>query len=292
LSDLRDSPGYISLRHEMRVRSILEKQGWRATHGPYYTDPREGKERELDVSATRVWTTKRELRAHVTLLVECKSPRKPPAQLLAKQRDVRTPDPLYYHWLGLDDDNLRGEIRDIVHAARFDERKVMSGFESALYPRGAAIVKRLLVNAPKAPCRASATREPDREDSGATWDATQQVFAAMNGTIAVETDAELEEIRDGLSLRKSPADDTIDYAARVLRMAASDVLLFHPIVSIESPLMLVNESGELTKVPWCRVERARVLGVDRQWIDVVSADAFKDYAATITAWYERVFASK
>jgi len=288
--DLHKKPGYLALRHEMRVRKILEQRGWRATHGPYYTDPREGKERELDVSATRVWTTKREIRAHVTLLVECKAGKS--AQLLARQRNVRTPDPLYYHWIGLDDPDLRKQIRDIVDASGMKMRGIMPRLESTLYPRGAAIVKPLLVNAPAAPCRASATREVDREESGATWDATQQVFAAMNGTIAVESAAELEEIRDGLSLRQSPADDTIDYAARVLRMAAADVLLFHPIVSIESPLMLVSESGELTNVPWCRVERARVLGVDRQWIDVVNAAAFEEYAATLTAWYERVLSSK
>jgi len=271
----------------MRVRTILEQHGWRATHGPYYTDPREGKERELDVSASRVWTTKREVRAHVTLLIECKSATKS-AQLLAEQHNDRVADPLYYHWLALDDDMLRSTIGTIVRESRFDERRVMARFESISYPRHVAIVKPLLVNAPKAACRASATREPSASESGPMWDATQKVFAAMNGTIAGERDATLRQIREDLLLRESPADDTIDYAAWILRQAAWDVLLFHPIVSIESPLMLVSESGELTNVPWCRVERARVLGVERQWIDVVNADHFEAYAAELTSWYERV----
>ena len=278
----------------MRVRAILERHGWRATHGPYYTDFREKerKSRELDVAATRVWTSKRELRAHVTLLVECKSFKKPPAQLLAQQRNTRTPDPLYYHWLGIDDHVLRAEIRKIVAAAKFDPRNVMKRFESMLYPRGAAIVKPLLASAPKAACRASGTREPDRHDSGSIWEATEQVFGALEGTVEDATAAALEEVRDGLELRASPGDDTIEYAARVLRMAASDVLLFHPVVSIESPLMLVSEAGQLRNVPWCRVERGRVLGVDRQWIDVVNLDSFEEYAATITSWYERALSSK
>lgn len=260
----------------MRVRSILERRGWRATHGL----------RELDVSATRVWTSKRETRAHVTLLVECKSFQKP--QLLAQQRNTRTPDPLYHHWLGIDDRVLRAEIRKIVDDAKLDVPGVMARFESMLYPRGAAIINPLLVSAPKAACRASGIRDSNGDDSCAT----RQVFAALQSTIEEATAAALEEARDGLELRASPGDDTIDYAARVLRMAASDVLLFHPIVSVESPLMLVSERGQLTNVPWCRVERGRVVGADRQWIDVVSADAFEEYAAMITSWYERALSAK
>ena len=291
MSELRDSPGYVSLRHEMRVRSILEQRGWRATHGPYYTDFHERVPRELDVSATRVWTSKKDVRAHVTLLVECKNFKKPAAQLLAGQRNVRTRDRLYAHWFGLDDRSLRLAIREALEDAKFDVDEAMTRLESILYPDGESIVTKLLADAPKAKYRASATREPDREDSGATWNAAQQVFAALNGTAEEMAGDELEEFRDGLDERAA-AEDRIEHAATVLRMIASDVYLFHPVISIDAPLMLVSQLGKLTNVPWCRVERARVLGAERQWIDVVNADAFEDYAATLTAWYERVFSAK
>ena len=266
----------------MRVRKILEQHGWAAMHGPYYTDFHERKPRELDVSAARVWTSKHDgIRAHVTLLIECKSFKKPAAQLLAQQRNVRTPDRLYNHWFGFDDPHLRHAVREILESAHLDAAEIV---ESTFYPRGEALVTPLLVDAPKPPCRASGTREPD-DDSGAAWDATQQVFAALNGTIEDIATGELEELRDGL---EHADDEAFNFAADVLRMIASDLFMFHPIVCIDAPLRLVAESGKMTPVPWCRIERARVYGVERQWIDVVSADAFEEYAATITAWYDRV----
>lgn len=266
----------------MRVRDILEKHGWRATHGPYYTDPREGKERELDVSATRSWTTKRKINAHLTLLIECKSASKS-AQLLAAA-SKRADDSLYYHWLALDDDRSRAAIAEIVRSAHRDERTLMARLHAIAYPRERSIVTSVLVNAPRAKFRASATRDPNGNEAGPMWDATQKVFAAMNGTIITQRDSELDEMRQDLML----GPNTTKHADWVLRQAVENVLLFHPIVSIESPLMLVNDAGDTTNVPWCRVERGRVFGTERSWVDVVNADHLEAFAADLTAWYDRV----
>jgi len=261
----------------MRVRDVLQKLGWRATHGPYYLDPVEPKERELDVSATRTWMTKRGITAHVTLLVECKSGRNS-AQLLA-QAAKRSDDPLYYDWLGDDDRRVRRPI-----ANKVDDRRLMERFQKLAYPRERALVLPVLADAPRAPFRATATREPSGKESGPMWDATQKVFAAMRGTIRSENAETLEQMLQDLdSVRDNMKD-----AEWVLRRAIDTVMLFHPIVSIESPLMLVDENGDMTNVPWCRLERGRVFGGDQDWIDIVNADAFETYAAEATAWYERI----
>jgi len=265
----------------MRVRSILERHGWRATHGPYYTDPIEAKPRELDVSATRSWNTKRGITANLVLLVECKSAAKA-AQLFAEQSNRGISDPLYYHWLALDEDRARNAIGKIVGDA-----KVMSRFHAAAYPRERAIVTPLLANAPKAKHRASASRQPSGNEGGPLWDATQKVFAALYGTIITEFDLALKQIEEDLQVRDSPA-----FADKVLAQAIQSLILFHPIVSIESPLVLVDESGKTTNVDWCRMERGRVFGVDRQWVDVVNAEHFESFASQLTSWYERVLSSK
>lgn len=275
--NLDETIGYHSLRHEMHVRALLAKLKWRATHGPYYVDPREGKEREIDVSATRTWTTKRGITAHVTLLVECKSARDG-AQLLAQTKSDGG-DPLYYEWLGDDDRRVRRAIGDKV-----EDRRLMERFHKLAYPRERALVTSVLVDAPKAPFRAAATREPNGKESGPMWDATQKVFSAMRGTILTENAETLDQMLQDLD---SVRDDLKD-AEWVMRRAIDTVMLFHPIVSIESPLQLVDESGKMKTVPWCRLERGRVFGGHRDWIDVVNAGAFKSYAAETTAWYDRV----
>jgi len=265
----------------MRVRSILEHHGWRATHGPYYNDPIEAKPRELDVSATKSWTTKRGIAVNLVLLVECKSAASA-AQLFAEQSGRVAADPLYYHWLAIDEDRPRNAIGNIVANAN-----VMSRFHAAAYPRERAIVTPLLVNAPKAKHRASASRQASGKEGGALWDATQKVFAALYGTIITEFELALKQIEEDLQAADSPA-----FAEKVLAQAIENLILFHPIVSIESPLVLVDESGKTTDVDWCRVERGRVFGVERQWVDVVNAEHFEAFASQLTSWYERVLSSK
>jgi hypothetical protein len=281
--NLLKSNGYLSLRHEMRVRDILTRLGWRATHGGYYTDPREKKERELDVSAVRSWRDRKGHIVHLTLLIECKAAQH--AMLADLPRKVSI-DGLYYQWLGEDDDWMRAAIAKAVQDTGFDVRRVMERFESKVYPGGLAAVKRLLIDAPKSPCRASSTR--DAKDDDDVWDAAQQVFSAMFGTIETESAALIQQLRDDLRFRDSPEDDTTDYAVSAALAAASSVILFHPIVSIAAPLKLVDASGEITDVPWCRIERARVFGWERQWLDLVNLERFEKYAQQLTSWYDRV----
>jgi len=265
----------------MRVRSILERHGWRATHGPYYNDPIEAKPRELDVSATKSWNAKRGITTNLVLLIECKSAATA-AQLFAEQSSRVVADPLYYHWLAIDEDRPRNAIGNIVANAN-----VMARFHAAAYPRERAIVMPLLVNAQKAKHRASASRQASGKEGGALWDATQKVFAALYGTIITEFELALKQIEEDLKASDSPA-----FAEKVLAQAIQNLILFHPIVSIESPLVLVDESGKTTDVEWCRIERARVFGVERQWIDIVNAEHFDSFASQLTSWYERVLSSK
>jgi len=286
----------------MRVQSVLERLGWRTQHSPDYTDPREQKSREMDVAATRSWERVRKSEtqvAHLHLLVECKGIRQD-ALLLARMQRRNAVDRLYNHWLGLDDDELRDAIGNIVGAAGFDAAKVMRRFESLAYPRGRAAIMPLLVNAPPARVRASAVREAagkvakrdpkdEAEGSSLVRKATLQLFSALHGTIADERDTALRQLHDDLLLRARGVDDRSGYVVDRLREAASTVLLFHPIVVVDKPLVAIDADGELSVVEWARLDRGRIASDERQWLDVVNAEHFERYAAELTAWYSRVF---
>jgi len=276
----------------MRVQSVLERLGWRTQHSPDYTDPREQKSREMDVAATRSWQRVRKSEtqvAHLHLVVECKGIRKD-TLLLARMESDGAVDRLYNHWLGLDDDELRDAIGNIVGAAGFDAAKVMRRFESLAYPRGRAAVMPLLVNAPPARVRASAVREAQRDtESSLIRKATLQLFSALHGTITEERDAALRQLRDDLLLRTRGVDDRLGYAVDLLQAAASTVLLFHPIVVVDTQLVAIDADGELSVVEWARLDRGRIASYERQWFDVVNAEHFDRYAAELTAWYSRIF---
>lgn len=272
----------------MRVQSVLEKLGWRTQHSPDYTDPREQKSREMDVAATRSWQRVRKDTTqivHLGLVIECKGIRD---TLLLARTESTNVDRLYNHWLGLDDDELRDAIGNIVAGAGFDAAKVLRRFEPIVYPRGRAAVMPLLVNAPPARVRASAVREATRErDSSLIRKATLQVFSSLHGTIAEERDAALRQLQDDLKGREN--FDRLDYVLERLRSAVSTVFLFHPVIVVDTKLVAIDSEGEMEVVNWARLDRGRMFSHERQWFDVVSGEHFEAYAAELTAWYSRVF---
>ncbi|HEX3580769.1 MAG TPA: hypothetical protein VH087_03335 [Thermoanaerobaculia bacterium] len=289
LAHVRNSKRYRSFRSEMRVDDVLERLGWKTRHSPDYIDVRELKDREMDVSATRTWRRERkgELHvAHLNLVIECKGIHKE-TLLLAKMRRSAEADRLYHHWLGLDDDDLRNEIGTVAQEAGFDAVKVLRRFEAMAYPRGRAVVYPLLVNAPRAPIRASAIGEAehDEEEKSLIRKAMLQLFSALQGTVATIRQESLTQLHDDLQQREKV--DHLDYALEQIQSAATSVYLFHPIVVVDTKLVTVDHDGELAVVEWARVERARMASNDRRWLDVVSSEHFQEYAAQLTKWYSR-----
>lgn len=272
----------------MRVEDVLDRLGWRTRHSPDYIDVRELKDREIDASATRSWRRERrgEIHvAHLNLVIECKGIHKE-TLLLAKMKRRAEADRLYHHWLGLDDDDLRNAIGTVAQDAGFDAIKVLRQFEAMAYPQGRAVVYPLLVNAPRAPIRASAIGEAERdEEESLIRKAMLQLFSALQGTVATIRDESLSQLQDDLQQRKEV--DRLDYALEQIQSAATSVYLFHPIVVVDTKLVTVDHEGELAIVEWARIERARMASYDRRWLDVVSSEHFEKYATQLTNWYSR-----
>jgi hypothetical protein len=289
LAHIRNSTSYRSFRSEMLVEDFLEQLGWKTKHSPDYIDVREEKDRETDVTAFRSWRRERKGKlhvAHLNLVIECKGiPGE--AVLLAKMKRPPEADRLYHHWLGLDDDDLRNAIGTLAKDAGFDAVKVLSRFETMAYPQGRAVVYPLLVNAPRAPIRASAIRELEREkEKSVLRKAMLQLYSALQGTVTDIRDESLRQLRDDLQQRETV--DHINYALERIQTAATSVYLFHPIVVVDTKLVTVDHEGELAVVEWARIERARVASYERRWFDVVSSEHFEAYANELTGWYSRV----
>jgi hypothetical protein len=287
---LRNSASYRSFRSEMRVEAVLRKLGWKTKHSPDYIDLREEKHREIDVTASRSWDrTRKSVQhvAHLHLVIECKGIHKE-ALLLAKMDRSKKADQLYHHWLGLDDDNLRDAIGNVVQQAGFDAAKVLRRFEKIAYPGGQTAVGPLLVNAPPASVRASAIREATREESDESLirKATLQVFSAVMGSVAEVRDESLRLLHDDLQERQPV--DRLEYVLNRMQSAATEVYLFHPIVVVDTKLVAVNHAGKLAEVNWARLQRGRIVSTERRWLDVVSSEHFDSYANELTAWYSRV----
>lgn len=295
-SHLRNSDAYQSLVSEMRVAATLRRLGWATIHSATYADALDpSRLRELDVVATRSWIRKRkgaETYVRLHLFIECKGLRGKEV-LFARHAAPSKGDRLYYHWSGLDDDALRDNLRARLGEAGYAAdavRLIMERFGEATYPDGRAAVYNLLVNAPRAPFRASAERQPNR-DAGTDplWQAMSTVFDAMAGTTRELLVDALTDLDDTLRFRSRPEEDTAEYAFSSLENASSTVTLFHPIVVTEATLHGLATSGATSSIDWCRLEQERVATGEQRWIDICGATAFDALAASLTEWYAQRF---
>jgi hypothetical protein len=288
LDHIRNGDGYRSLINETRIASVLRGLKWQTAHSAHYTDANEGKEREIDVVARSSWVRGRHDQiAHLHLFVECKSLASKQILLADLTGEAGGAEKIYYSWPGEDDDALRTAIRTIVADRGVDSATVMERFDEIAYPDGEASINVVVPQAPKPPFRASAARESSRDsDAGPLWDGIREVFSAMNGATREEISLTLDELRDEIGGVEEP---DVEWAVDRLRAAASTVMLYHPVVVVEAPLFRLSASGRMTPAAWGRLNHARVGVSAARWVDVVNAEAFDDYAAAVTAWYERFF---
>ncbi|HKR66802.1 MAG TPA: hypothetical protein VJZ00_23955 [Thermoanaerobaculia bacterium] len=124
--------------------------------------------------------------------------------------------------------------------------------------------------APRARVHA-ATFRADEEFSAIADDALASIDAVLQDL----RDHDAEDIRDDV---EAGADEETMRAQLAHRRA-----LVHAIVVTDASLWTVGE--RIAKQKWLRLHRARVVGADERWIDVVTADAFEPYAAAITRHY-------
>ena len=130
---------------ETHIGGILRKLEWKTAHSAYYTDPIEGKEREIDVIARRTWLSKkREQYIHLLLLAECKSLINKPILLSEIPDSKFGGERLYFQWSGAEDDEFRDEIRHILEAHDIDGKSVMVRFNEQVFPQGEAIVSNFI----------------------------------------------------------------------------------------------------------------------------------------------------
>lgn len=134
------------------------------------------------------------------------------------------------------------------------------------------------VVAPRTTVRAAAFRADE-----AFADVVDEAFASINGVlddIAERNRCELEEdLADGR--------DRDEALAALARRRA----LVHAIIVTDAPLWTLTEN-RVARAKAVRLHRTSVVSAESQWIDVVDAAAFADYAAASTRHYARVLGKR
>ncbi len=124
--------------------------------------------------------------------------------------------------------------------------------------------------APPARIHASAFRaeEPVRS-------VINEAFASIDAILRELRAHDLDVVRDDISA----GADEMETLAPLSRRRD----LVHAIVVTDAALSTLGET--IKRHPWLRLHRARVIGADDRWIDVVSADSVEKYATAVTRHY-------
>jgi hypothetical protein len=216
---------------------VLGAHGWRVTRAAAHSAG------IADLAAARTWSRGR-LAARVRLVIRCDS--RDERLVFASLGDAVDRIPFYS--LGDDDPQQRRALAKLLDDALI---------HAAAYPREKAITEPAQIDALRARTRVAAVADPVLDEA----------FASV---AAVQRDL----LQHDLDVISDDMDIDHDMAMHAAVDAAQRCELIYPIVITDAELWTLPAKR---RHDWLRVERASVVGQQRQWIDVVSAfDSFEE----------------
>lgn len=298
LSRLTGSTSFASLSSEQKLAATLKSLHWTAIHGCFYPDLKTEKLREIDVLASRVWTSRKTkslgANARLNLILEAKSAKGFHVLFspLVRRSTYRQANE---EWLGREGINHKRIFQTIVEAGLGEDKAafILKKFGRSAYSRRGGR-KYLSVAAQPAKVHASAFRETNIGgekdlDSSVLWKAMQSLSSAA---------ANLKErylrfclhdwLMSEIEMAPTLKIDPVTAAVEILDVLVRTTELYHPIVVIDAPLWIV-EHGKLESIKWCRFEQLNTRGESERWFDVVHFPHFEAFAEDLTKHYEREF---
>ena len=245
--------------------AALAANGWRITHAARYSGG------TADVAADRSWSRGR-LTARVRLVIRCDSR----DQRLVFSSLEDSTDRLPFYSFGDDDPAQRRALSRLFDGEpspglrppspalreRVDDDTLISELHAAAYPRETALTEPARIDAPRARTRVAALADAVLDEAFASIDAVRRDLLQHD----------LDVIGDDLDIDR-------DFAAQAAIDAAHRCELIYPIVITDAELWALPRKQ---RRDWLRIERASLVGHERQWIDIVEATGFASYAEALT----------
>lgn len=278
-----------ALSLEVRIARALRELGWNTSHSAYFRDPKEQKDREIDVAAVRRWTRRRRKHADAVQLhifAECKT--------IAEGKVLFAPLPPngeqtpYRQWLDVDEYAIRARLFEVLTAAGMQPAqaaRALKRIHSSAYPKGESIFAKVIrTHAPPAEHRVSAGREVTaKKERSPLYDAMQALYATIDGTANELFVQSLDEVRDRVVVANARQRSAEAVAAG--NEETTTLTLFHPVVVTDAKLWLRQDDDDPVEITSCRIEQSRIATTEVRWVDVVHESAFAEYAAEVTRWY-------
>ncbi len=226
--------------------TALTAHGWRVTPSAAHSGG------TADVAAERRWI-RGKLTARVRLIVRCEAANE---RFALPTLDTAAGDPLPTYSLGDDDPAQRRSLAAVIDAALIEHLHALA------YPHEMAVTLPAHIDALAARARAAAPRDP----------AVDEAFISVDAVRHDLLQHDLDGLRDDMEI-------DADCAATLILDGAHRCELVYPIVLTGAELW---SFPAMRRCHWMRLERLTLVGHQRQWIDIVEAEAFASYAAALT----------
>jgi len=289
---LRLSRSIESLAAEQTVAAELNELGWCASHGMFYVDPVTAKSRELDVIAYQIWQTDEpEMACTIRTLIECKSA-KDFHLVFASTPQNMSRNILTSWWIG--DPLVTSEVFSALGSSG------IGAMELAELRHECDAMVHLSDSLDPLPLRTSRVGTTFRETSiggekdlenSVLWRAILTLRSASDALRLRQTETRKEQlVRAALDARIDGRPIRAELQAE-FQMLLSHREYYQRVVVIESTLWILSD-GALVRVPWCRFEQRDAWDKAYEWVDVVTREAFRDYAQQFTSQFANILAKQ
>lgn len=300
---LSKSDAAASMATEATVARSMASLEWTVTQGAIYTDPKEGKLREIDVLARRAWRTKavKPKTVFVSMVVECKTMRGFHVLL----DGVRNPYLGFQsvglaHWIGYSVIDHKNRIRRLLgerNYGREDVIKALHRLDTTAFPGQISRLRGMLVEPPNVEAF-TAFRETNIGtekdlDNSVLWRAISALDSCTESLLTERMNGFFHDLESSIEEHERHGVDKI----RALQFSFEDesrfAWLFHPVIVTDARLWAMRSNGDLpVELRAARYVRSDGIHGINKWFDVVQRDHFEAYFTAATQHYNRSFSKR
>lgn len=292
---LLSSSAVNSLMLENKVYNLFSKMKWQVWHSPYYLDIISGKNREIDIKASKYWISTKgdNFSCRLEIIVECKSLKD--YHIVVSNENKKTQFQLPEGWIGNDSNSHYQKLKEILNQNDLPNKsikEIIKKVDSYCVPDVTYRNVDYLFDAFE--IRAFNTfRETNIAntkdiDNSVIWKCQQSLNSCIksfenlcwnNVDYSIKSDIYDLELHEIL----------IDKIIKSITEEANYKKVVHPIVVIESNLWELKE-GNLETIKYFRLCFQQLFD-DEFWIDIVHIDFLEEYLQNIKT-YEKTLKSK
>lgn len=300
---IQNSVAFKALKDEQRILKKLNKLGWAANQGTFYSDASTDKIREIDVIGNKSFRNNSDadsINSKITLVIESKSLSNYHLLFSGNYNSFHNSFAENEFWIGYEDEALEKINKALINLNLPKEQitQILIGLNKLSFPDEMMLTSDFRIcpfpidNNFTAFSETNIAKEKGIEAS-VLWkaqSALKSCIQSFKNQIILNLITDLTGYLE-YEINYNQEDMLVEPALFELKYAPNTIHFFHPIISIESSLWsTMTEKPQLLK--WCRFYQNIHGGSNNWWVDIVTKDDIPEYLEKITDYYNNEMKSR